>query len=183
VIDPEFAFYGPMGFDTGAFLANLLLAFFSMPGHGAPDGDYAEWLLAEISVFYNTFSSTFLQLWAQTSASGAGEAYRLGPFPDDASTAAAKQRYMAALWRDTVGFAGMKMIRRIVGIAHVADLDEIADADVRATCEKRAILLARQMVFFGAGSSSVSAAFADISDLVNSARKLAASDDLVYPSV
>lgn len=29
VIDPEFAFYGPIGFDTGAFVANLLLNFFS----------------------------------------------------------------------------------------------------------------------------------------------------------
>lgn len=29
VIDPEFAFYGPIGFDLGAFIANLLLSFFS----------------------------------------------------------------------------------------------------------------------------------------------------------
>jgi 5-methylthioribose kinase len=33
VIDPEFAFYGPMGFDVGAFLGNLILAFFSQDGH------------------------------------------------------------------------------------------------------------------------------------------------------
>jgi len=29
VIDPEFAFYGPMGFDIGAFISNLLLNYFS----------------------------------------------------------------------------------------------------------------------------------------------------------
>jgi hypothetical protein len=29
VIDPEFAFYGPIGFDVGSYLANLLLAFFA----------------------------------------------------------------------------------------------------------------------------------------------------------
>lgn len=29
VIDPEFAYYGPMGFDIGSFLANLFLAYFS----------------------------------------------------------------------------------------------------------------------------------------------------------
>ena len=33
VIDPEFAFYGPMGFDIGAFLGNLILAFFAQDGH------------------------------------------------------------------------------------------------------------------------------------------------------
>ena len=32
VIDPEFAFYGPMGFDIGALLANLLLAYFASDG-------------------------------------------------------------------------------------------------------------------------------------------------------
>jgi 5-methylthioribose kinase len=29
VIDPEFGYFGPMGFDIGSFLANLLMSFFS----------------------------------------------------------------------------------------------------------------------------------------------------------
>ena len=33
VIDPEFAFYGPMGFDIEAFLRNLILALFAQDGH------------------------------------------------------------------------------------------------------------------------------------------------------
>lgn len=33
VIDSEFAFYGPMAFDVGKFLANLLLTFFALDGH------------------------------------------------------------------------------------------------------------------------------------------------------
>ena len=33
VIDPEFAFYGPMGFDISAFIANLFLSYFSQDGH------------------------------------------------------------------------------------------------------------------------------------------------------
>ena len=33
VIDPEFAFYGPMGFDIGALIGNLYLAYFSQSGH------------------------------------------------------------------------------------------------------------------------------------------------------
>lgn len=39
VIDPEFAFYGPMGFDIGAFLGNLILAFFSQDGHAVEGND------------------------------------------------------------------------------------------------------------------------------------------------
>lgn len=33
VIDSEFAFYGPMAFDVGKFMANLLLTFFALDGH------------------------------------------------------------------------------------------------------------------------------------------------------
>jgi 5-methylthioribose kinase len=33
VIDPEFAFYGPMGFDIGAVIGNLLMAYLASPGH------------------------------------------------------------------------------------------------------------------------------------------------------
>ncbi|KAH7575335.1 hypothetical protein JRO89_XS02G0085700 [Xanthoceras sorbifolium] len=39
VIDPEFAFYGPMGFDIGAFVGNLILAFFAQDGHANEGND------------------------------------------------------------------------------------------------------------------------------------------------
>lgn len=39
VIDPEFSFYGPMGFDIGAYLGNLILAFFAQDGHAAEGND------------------------------------------------------------------------------------------------------------------------------------------------
>ena len=42
VIDPEFAFYGPMGFDIGMLLANLLMAYFSQPGHESIAGERAD---------------------------------------------------------------------------------------------------------------------------------------------
>src|SRR5689334_4618413 len=32
VIDPEFAFYGPMAFDVGAILANLIMSYLASPG-------------------------------------------------------------------------------------------------------------------------------------------------------
>ena len=35
VIDPEFAFYGPMGFDIGAVIGNLLMAYLASAGHEA----------------------------------------------------------------------------------------------------------------------------------------------------
>ncbi|MXD18366.1 phosphotransferase, partial [Escherichia coli] len=48
VIDPEFGFMGPMAFDIGNYIGNLLLAYFSRPGWDANEqrrADYQEWLL------------------------------------------------------------------------------------------------------------------------------------------
>ena len=39
--------------------------------------------------------------------------------------------FLRVLLPDVLGFAGAVMTRRVVGIAHVADLDSIADQDVR----------------------------------------------------
>jgi enolase-phosphatase E1 len=39
VIDPEFAFYGPMGFDLGAIIGNFLLAHASQRGHERTRGE------------------------------------------------------------------------------------------------------------------------------------------------
>ena len=48
VIDPEFAFYGPMGFDIGAVIANLLMAYLASAGHEKSPGGrrvFEVWLL------------------------------------------------------------------------------------------------------------------------------------------
>jgi 5-methylthioribose kinase len=63
VIDPEFAFYGPMGFDTGAFIANLFLSYVSQSGHNNNGEAYADWVLEQIIVFWTTFETEFLKLW------------------------------------------------------------------------------------------------------------------------
>ena len=55
----------------------------------------------------------------------------------------AQDAYMRRLFVESLGFAGCKMTRRILGLAHVEDLESIADADLRAECEKRALKLAR----------------------------------------
>jgi 5-methylthioribose kinase len=52
VIDPEFAFVGPIGFDVGALIGNLLLAYCAQEGHEAAPGArdaYRAWILAQIA--------------------------------------------------------------------------------------------------------------------------------------
>ncbi len=53
---------------------------------------------------------------------------------------------MNALFADMLGFGACKMIRRILGFAHVLDLDGIRDERMRADCEASALSLARALL-------------------------------------
>ena len=152
VIDPEFAFYGPMGFDTGAFVGNLLLNYFSQDGHASEADDrsaYKAWVLETIETFWHAFAQRYGALWAER----AGDAYPAALFdgPEgEASLAEARDAAIADLLTDTLRFGAAKMIRRILGLAHNIDFEWIDDPDRRAACERPALLLGRELLVNGA---------------------------------
>ena len=149
VIDSEFAFYGPMGFDIGAVIGNLLINYFSQDGHASEDDPrdaYQEWVLRVAEEFWNAFRAGFLNLWR---GEGKGDGYPAPLFCDSAGRVALeaeRNRYMDALFQDSIGFAAAKMIRRILGLAHNIDLEWIEDEDLRAMCETRCLRLARELM-------------------------------------
>jgi 5-methylthioribose kinase len=145
VIDSEFAFYGPMGFDTGAFLGNLLLAYVSQAGHHSNDEHYGEWILASIVTFWNTFQTNFLKLWDDPSTH-TGFCYGRQTFHTPNEVAFCQADFLATVLADTLGFAGMKMVRRLVGISHVEDLDSIENVNVRANCERHGLGIAKILI-------------------------------------
>jgi len=150
VIDAEFAFVGPMGFDVGAVLGNLLLSYFSQDGHAAEGSSraaYQDWILETLESVWNGFAARFLALWRGPAAKG--DAYPQELFAEGSAAAALeteRQAMMARLYVDSIGFAAAKMIRRILGLAHVIDLEKIADPERRALCETRALRLARELM-------------------------------------
>lgn len=149
VIDPEFAFYGPIGFDLGAFFGNLLLSWYSQPGHATSNDSrlaYQEWILDQANTFWETFRSRFLALW---SGQAEGDAFPVAMFCAPGDTAAlesARHAFLQSLFADMLGFAACKMIRRILGFAHVIDFDRIEDAALRAGCEADALALAHLLL-------------------------------------
>ncbi len=149
VIDPEFACVGPIGFDVGAMIANFLLSFFSQEGHetdkGARDA-YRAWLLETTEAIWQKFELRFLTLWREHNS---GDVFDAGLFQERASAIALenyRKATMTRLFAETMGFAGAKMARRILGLAHVEDMESIADPDRRAACEKKALRLARHLM-------------------------------------
>lgn len=137
VIDPEFAFYGPMGFDIGAVFGNLLLNHASHIGHTPETSErieYEQYLLNTIVEIWDVFEQEFTYLWNNQLV----------------EPAVNTEGYIADLLhnilQDTAGFAGCKMIRRVVGVAHVFDLESIADEQKRAEAEKKALTNARKLI-------------------------------------
>jgi 5-methylthioribose kinase len=147
VIDPEFAFYGPMGFDVGAIIGNFLLAYASQHGHekapGERDGQRA-YLLEQIDELWTTFAQVFAGLWREHARGDLYSQRILHGTPDLLEQAITIR--LQRIWNESVGFAGCKMIRRILGLAHVEDFEAIADPGSRAHCESVAVRLARDML-------------------------------------
>ena len=154
VIDPEFALYGPMGFDIGMLLGNFWMAYFAQPGHGN-DADYQEWILGVIAEIWDTFTTEFSHLWRTERT---GILFEASLFEDQGDGLGAEQALankLQEIWQDTLGFAGVEMIRRTLSLAHIAENDSIEDEALRAQCEGRGLRLGRQLVVNRNGMDSI----------------------------
>jgi 5-methylthioribose kinase len=137
VIDPEFAFYGPMGFDVGAVIANLLLNFSAQEVRAEDESErqsYQNYLLATIEELWTVFARDFKALWEKEGK----EHFTVVPgYVDD---------YLLRVLQDAAGFAGCKMIRRVIGLAPVADLETIEDDQKRARAERLALVIGQGLI-------------------------------------
>jgi 5-methylthioribose kinase len=149
VIDPEFAFYGPIGFDLGAFFGNLLLNWYSQPGHSTPHDDrvaYQEWILQQAKIFWETFRRCFLALWNENAKGDVFPAAMFSTPEDAAALQLARSAFLDSLFADMLGFSACKMIRRILGFAHIIDFESIQDAALRGDCEASALAMAHMLL-------------------------------------
>jgi 5-methylthioribose kinase len=131
-----------MGFDIGALFANLVLNALAHFAH-TPDvqtrKDYQLYLLGVIRETWNAFAQKFEALWV---ANNRGElvpdSYWDYPGGDDAFRCF-RERYLADLLQDTAGHGACEMLRRMMGIVSVLDVESIADLKQRAVVERYAI--------------------------------------------
>ena len=141
VIDMEFAYFGPFGFDVGKVISNFLL---SCTSHLYRSGgaEYRSWLIDQIEVIWTTFATRFDELWV-----AAGDSAML---VDGLLTAeefsTLRSQFMVELLRESAGFAACSMARRTLGIAGVADIRDIEDLDIRSTLEISNLKLSKQLM-------------------------------------
>lgn len=112
VIDAEFAFYGPPGFDLGLYWANYFLSYFSHQ-------DALE--------VQSALKTAIVQTWhAYTTEFGMVDA-------------TLKAQTLQNIFYDAVGFAGLEMLRRLIGAAHVKDIEGITDIPRKLHVERAAL--------------------------------------------
>ena len=131
VIDTEFAFFGPFGFDIGKIIANFLMSYTSH-FHRAGGPKYQTWLRNEIHSIWTVFERDFLALWDETPDS----ALIYEGFLSDQDLGAYKAEFMKQVFRDAIGFCACSLARRTVGIAGVADIRDIDNVSDRTKLEK-----------------------------------------------
>lgn len=163
VIDPEFAFFGPMAYDIGAILQNLILNYLSHYAH-TPDKSkresYQAYLLEMVRDIWNQFARKFDETWA---ANNRGELVpvKYWDFPGgDDGFAEYRQQYIARLLQETAGHGGVKFLRRMMGIVSVWDISSIEDPKKRAIAERLAIRIGIRWLMERASVNS-------IDDLIN----------------
>ncbi|OHX53135.1 S-methyl-5-thioribose kinase [Planococcus salinarum] len=128
VIDPEFAFYGPIGFDVGLFLANLLVQGITRDGEGR------DTIVKHVENTWNVFETRFSELWKSEG------------IEDFRGVQGYRESVLEKIFRDALGFAGCELIRRTIGLAHVKDLDGIEDAERRIHSKKQALHIGETLI-------------------------------------
>jgi 5-methylthioribose kinase len=132
-----FGFCGPIGFDVGSLIANLLLNYlghFGLSKDADSQQQQQDYLLLQVQTLWQSFAEQFKQLMAKECRE------------PNLQNGVYQQRFMQQVFTDTLGYAGCELIRRTVGMAHVADLDQIADTALRAQCEIKAVHLGRELI-------------------------------------
>lgn len=141
VIDMEFAFFGPFGFDIGKIIANFLLSYTSHFFH-SNDDSYQNWLLNEAMTIWKRFETRFLELWD----SQGGSAMLSDGFLTGKELREYKKSFMRNILHDSLGFCACSLARRTLGIAGVADIRDISDLNVRSQLEIMNIKLSRMLL-------------------------------------
>ncbi|MBN1963691.1 MAG: S-methyl-5-thioribose kinase [Anaerolineae bacterium] len=136
VIDPEFAFYGPMGFDIGAVIGNLFLNYAAhevrTPDHDARTS-FRQYLTGTVIDLWHVFTREFQRhVWSQVDPINMPPGYQ--------------QDYMLRLLQDTAGLGACKMMRRVIGLAGVEDIRGIADVDERAIAGSLALNIGQALI-------------------------------------
>ena len=137
VLDPEFACFGPIGYDVGNVIANLMFAWVNgwltieAPEEQKP---YLQWLEATIA--------DTLDLFLKKSRSILRSAVTDSVF----STPDYLEDYLSEITSDIASVAGLELNRRIIGFAKVKDITMIEPMAKRVLAERICVTAGKKCI-------------------------------------
>ena len=137
VIDPEFAFYGPIGYDVGNVVGNLFFSYIYteiMVENKDDKNNYLSWLEITISEIIDKFIEKF------------DIAYDNLVIDPVAKNELYKSWMLDSILEDTAGMAGTEIIRRTIGDSKVIEIDSIVNIEDRVLADKFLILLGKALI-------------------------------------
>ena len=137
VLDPEFAFYGPMGYDIGNVIGNLFFSWankaFTRPGDPAAE--------AAVEALAKTIADTY-DLTREKLEKKYDELVTLPLY----RTAAFRKYYLDSIMADSLGYAGTEIIRRTVGDSKVMEVSSVSDLKQRVPMERALVKLGAALI-------------------------------------
>ena len=140
IIDPEFTFYGPIGYDLGNIIANLYCAWmyaaFTRKKFSAADAfdNFIERIAATIEALPQLFTAKAL------------ERCKTVPLSNPLYNERYIRRRLAEILADAYGFAGTEIIRRAAGDTKTAEFDAMGQDTRRITMERIIIKTACRLI-------------------------------------
>lgn len=128
VIDPEFAFYGPMGYDIGNVIGNLFFSLANKYYTESYNTDFIYWIEKTIVDIYDLFKKKFELTYKEKI-----------DFP--IYNELFMHKYLSQVMADSAGYAGTEIIRRTVGDSKVMEISDVHDKNIRIKLEQTLINL------------------------------------------
>ncbi len=122
VMDCEFAFYGPIGYDLGTIIANFI---FSYVYHlnVTKDKNYASFIFVVIDDILKLFKNKFISKFLHDSNDISSKNDEFIEF------------YLLEVLKTAFGICGLEIIRRTTGCARVKEIESVTDDELRKNIE------------------------------------------------
>jgi len=138
VFDSEFAFYGPIGYDIGNVIGNLIFPYVVQKAFQSKlkedNSEIINWLHENIK---KVFDKTFTKLSEKYDQIVKFPFYREREF---------KNQYLRSIKNDTLGYAGTEIIRRTVGDSKVIEITSIENQEIKNLVMKILIKIGSDLI-------------------------------------
>lgn len=129
VLDPEFAFYGPMGYDIGNVIGNL---FFAWANKAFTSPEQTQFTEKTARCIEDVFNKTREKLTRRYDELVTLPLYLGSDF---------RRYWLTDVMADSLGYAGTEIIRRTVGDSKVMEISSVTEPDLRIPMERALVRL------------------------------------------